>query len=202
LSDGLIQRFEFTHEFAHKMLRRHLRMVSPTPDESDRMPFHDLIRTGNEQNLLLGDWPKWRHYRDLRARTSHTYAAKAAIEVVEGIPEFLAEAAYLRGALSRRLAVVLDLRGDEAAIVRTILREHLPAGAKAHVFGSRARGGARRYSDLALEWNCTLGLNLVGTIQKALSESDPPFKVDILDTATIEPAFKARISADWVPSAF
>lgn len=103
LRDGLIQRFEFTYELAHKMLRRYLRMVSATPDEFDQMPFQDLIRTGNEQNLLLGDWPKWRHYRDLRARTSHTYAAKVAIEVVEGIPEFLAEADYLRDTLVRRL---------------------------------------------------------------------------------------------------
>ena len=102
------------------------------------------------------------------------------------------------------MTVVLDLRGDDAAIVRAILREHLPAGAKAYVFGSRAHGGARRYSDLdlALEWDRPLGLNHVGTIEDALSESDLPFKVDILDTATIEPAFRARISADWVPLAF
>ena len=104
LRDGLIQRFEFTYELAHKMLRRYLRMVSPTPDEFGQMPFQDLIRTGNEQNLLLGDWPKWRHYRDLRARTSHTYAAKVAIEVVDGIPEFLAEAEHLQANLTRRVA--------------------------------------------------------------------------------------------------
>ena len=104
LRDGLIQRFEFTYELAHKMLRRYLRMVSPTQDEFDQMPFQDLVRTGNEQNLLLGDWPKWRRYRDLRARTNHTYAAKVAIEVVAGIPEFLAEAEHLRNVLTRRLA--------------------------------------------------------------------------------------------------
>jgi hypothetical protein len=86
------------------MLHRYLRTISPTPDEYDQMPFQDLIRTGNEQNLLLGDWPKWRRYRDLRARTSDTYAAKVAVEVVKGIPEFLAEAAHLRDTLARRLA--------------------------------------------------------------------------------------------------
>ena len=104
LRDGLIQRFEFTYGLAHKLLRRYLRMVSPTPDEFDQMPFQDLIRRGNEQDLLLGDWPKWRHYRDLRARTSHTYAAKVATEVVEGIPAFLAEAEYLRDRLASRVA--------------------------------------------------------------------------------------------------
>ena len=69
-----------------------------------QMSFQDLIRSGNAQELLLGDWPKWRHYRDLHARTSHTYAAKVAIEVVEGIPEFVAEAEFLRDTLARRLA--------------------------------------------------------------------------------------------------
>ena len=51
LRDGLIQRFEFTYELTHKMLRRYLRMISPTPDEFDQMPFQDLIRTGNERGL-------------------------------------------------------------------------------------------------------------------------------------------------------
>jgi Nucleotidyltransferase substrate binding protein like len=47
LRDGLIQRFEFTYELTHKMLRRYLREGAPSPDEIARMPFADLIRTGN-----------------------------------------------------------------------------------------------------------------------------------------------------------
>ena len=62
LRDGLIQCFELAQE----MRRRYLRMTSPTPDEFDQMPFQDLIRTGNAHNLLRGDWPAWRRYRDLR----------------------------------------------------------------------------------------------------------------------------------------
>ena len=67
------------------------------------MPFQDLIRTANEQGLLQGDWPKWRRYRDMRARTSHTYAAAVAEQVAKGIPEFLAEAAFLSDQLVQRL---------------------------------------------------------------------------------------------------
>ena len=55
LRDGLIQRFEFTYELSHRMLRRYLRMVAASPDMFDQMPFQDLIRTGNEQGLLNGD---------------------------------------------------------------------------------------------------------------------------------------------------
>jgi len=57
IRDGLIQRFEFTYEISHKMLKRHLEAVSPKPEQFDGMPFADLIRTGNEQGLLLGDEP-------------------------------------------------------------------------------------------------------------------------------------------------
>jgi hypothetical protein len=53
--------------------------------------------------LLAGDWPAWRRYRDMRARTSHTYAASVAAQAVAGIPDFLAEAIYLRDQLQGRL---------------------------------------------------------------------------------------------------
>ena len=104
IRDGLIQRFEFTYELSHKMLKRYLESTSPNPEQFDSMPFSDLVRSGNEQGLLLGDWPKWKVYREMRARTSHTYAEKVAMEVVAVIPEFLAEAAYLRDRLRSRLA--------------------------------------------------------------------------------------------------
>ena len=66
------------------------------------MPFQDLIRSGNEQGLLSGDWPKWKEYRDMRAKTSHTYDEKIAISVLSGIPAFLKEAEYLRDQLRLR----------------------------------------------------------------------------------------------------
>lgn len=104
IRDGLIQRFEFTYELAHKMLKRYLESVSPTPGQYDALPFTDLIRSGNEQGLLLGDWPKWRTYREMRSKTSHTYDEDIAVEVVAGLPTFLAEATYLRDQLRKRLA--------------------------------------------------------------------------------------------------
>ncbi len=103
IRDGLIQRFEFTYEIAHKMLKRYLESISPTPGEYDSMPFQDLIRSGNEQGLLLGDWPKWRGYRDMRSKTSHTYDEEIALKVVDKIPSFIEEVRYFRDELSQRL---------------------------------------------------------------------------------------------------
>lgn len=85
------------------MLRRYLRLVSASPDMYDGMPFQDLIRTGNEQGLLRSVWPTWRHCRDMRARSSHTYSAAIAEQVTAGIPDYLAEATHLCGQLLQRL---------------------------------------------------------------------------------------------------
>ena len=41
IRDGLIQRFEFTYEISHKMLKRYLEMASPTPEEFDGITCQD-----------------------------------------------------------------------------------------------------------------------------------------------------------------
>ncbi len=95
IRDGLIQRFEFTYELSHKMLKRYLAQISPNPEQYDSMSFQDLIRSGNEKGLLLGEWKDWKTYREMRSRTSHTYDEDVALNVVEGIPQFLQEVVYL-----------------------------------------------------------------------------------------------------------
>ncbi|MFM5894505.1 MAG: nucleotidyltransferase substrate binding protein [Novosphingobium sp.] len=92
IRDGLIQRFEFAYDLAHKMLRRQLESVSANPDQVDRLSFADLIRTVTEQGLIGSDWTTWRIWREMRSTTTHTYDEDKALQVVAGIPGFLAEA--------------------------------------------------------------------------------------------------------------
>lgn len=103
IRDGLVQRFEFTYELAHKTLKRYLEYTSATPEIYDSMPFQDMIRSANEQNLLRSDWPRWRLFREMRSKTSHTYDEEIALEVVSGIPAFLDEAVFLRDRLAEKL---------------------------------------------------------------------------------------------------
>jgi nucleotidyltransferase substrate binding protein (TIGR01987 family) len=103
LRDGLIQRFEYSYELCRRALKRFIQQTTASPEELDRMAFQDLIRTANQQGLLLGDRPAWHRYRDLRARSSHTYRAETAQKVADAIPAFLAEAEYLRDQLQLRL---------------------------------------------------------------------------------------------------
>jgi nucleotidyltransferase substrate binding protein (TIGR01987 family) len=104
IRDGLIQRFEFTYDIAHKTLRRYLAWAAATPMEFDTLPFPDLVRAGNRQGLLQSDWPQWRQFREMRNITSHTYDEAKALAVVSGIPAFLVEVDYLREQLRRHLA--------------------------------------------------------------------------------------------------
>ena len=95
------------------------------------------------------------------------------------------------------MTATIEMREEHLAIVRDILRQYLPAGARVLVFGSRVLGGARQFSDLdlAIEWDRPIGLDLTGQMAEAFSEFDLPFKVDIVDLSAIDPRFRARIAA-------
>ena len=99
IRDGLIYRFKLTYELGHKILKRYLKYVSANPEQLDRMTFQDLIRTANEQNLLLGEWIDWRCFREMRAKSSDAYNEDISLEVLAVIPRFIEEAAYLRDKL-------------------------------------------------------------------------------------------------------
>lgn len=102
IRDGLVARFKYAYEISHKMLKRQLEIIAANPEALDSMAFQDLIRTGNEAGLLRSDWPQWRRYRELRAKTSHTYSEDVALAVVAEIPDFLQEAKYLQQQLRER----------------------------------------------------------------------------------------------------
>jgi len=85
----------------------------------------------------------------------------------------------------------IDIRPDHWAIVHDILQRHVPQY-EVWAFGSRAKGTARRYSDLDLA--VITGTPLPWPVSAALaddfSESDLPWRVDIVDWATTSEAFR------------
>lgn len=100
--DACIQRFEFTYELSHKMLKRFLEMTEANPEAIEQMSFQDLIRTGDERGLLLNGWDVWSGYRKARGTTSHTYDETKAAEVFAIIPDFFEEAKFLLEKLQER----------------------------------------------------------------------------------------------------
>jgi nucleotidyltransferase substrate binding protein (TIGR01987 family) len=103
IRDGLVHRFEFTYEISQRLLRRYLMANLGPPELINSMNFADIIRIANQNGLLLGNWPRWKTFRDMRARTSDSYNEVIALDVVAGIPGFLDEARYLRDRLRERL---------------------------------------------------------------------------------------------------
>lgn len=102
LRNSVIQCFEFTYELSHKMLRRYLEETAANPEESDLSTFQNLIRTGNEKNLLRSNWLRWKDYRQARSYSSHTYDAEKAELVYAIAPDFLEEARHLYKKLVER----------------------------------------------------------------------------------------------------
>ena len=93
----------------------------------------------------------------------------------------------------------MDIRSKDKAIVHAILKRHLPATATVWVFGSRARGKAKRFSDLDLAIDLqgeTLSLQLLANLAFDFEESDLPYKVDIVDWNTISDAFRQHIQKE------
>jgi predicted nucleotidyltransferase len=88
---------------------------------------------------------------------------------------------------------------DEAqlAMVTAILARHVP-NAVVWAFGSRATGRSKKYSDLDLciKASHPLSLDVMSALAEDFSESDLPWKVDLVDWHSISDAFKAIIDRD------
>ena len=96
--------------------------------------------------------------------------------------------------------VHIDLPADHRCLALSILRAHLPPRTKAWVFGSRATGRARRYSDLdlAIDAGRRLTLDETARLSEAFSESDLPYRVDLVDWHDINDRWRQTIVAERV----
>ena len=94
---------------------------------------------------------------------------------------------------------LLDMRPEHWALVRDILRRQLPQH-EVWAFGSRARQAAKPYSDLdlAVITDAPLGLSVSAALTDAFAESDLPWRVDVVDWATTDEAFRRIIERDKV----
>lgn len=93
----------------------------------------------------------------------------------------------------------IQMRADHWDTVRRILHQHIPQHA-VWAFGSRARWSAKPYSDLdlAIITQRPLPLAVSAALADAFSESDLPWRVDVLDWATTSPTFRQIVERDKV----
>lgn len=88
---------------------------------------------------------------------------------------------------------------DHWAIVADILQRYLP-DREVWAFGSRVAGNAKTYSDLDLViiGETPLSLSVRAALLDDFSQSDIPFKVDVLDWAVTSGGFRKIIEEEYV----
>jgi len=93
----------------------------------------------------------------------------------------------------------IDISREDWRIIRDILRKYVPEQ-EVWAFGSRAKRTAWTYSDLdlAIITETALPFNVRGDMAEDFSESDLPFRVDILDWATTPEDFRRIVERDKV----
>jgi predicted nucleotidyltransferase len=87
------------------------------------------------------------------------------------------------------------MSAQELALVQSILATWLPMH-EVRMFGSRARGAPKPYSDLDLVimGETPVALTTLAQLQEAFADSDLPWRVDVVDWACTSPEFRAHIA--------
>jgi len=67
------------------------------------------------------------------------------------------------------------------------------------VFGSRAKGTAKTFSDLDLVIRGLISRDELSRLRELFEDSDLPFKVDLVVWNDLDPSFQQQISQDLVP---
>ena len=89
---------------------------------------------------------------------------------------------------------MIDITKKERNIISDILNQYL-CGREVMVFGSRASGSPKPYSDLdiAIMGDEKIDFETQALLRDAFEESDLPFRVDILQWCNTSPEFKKTI---------
>jgi type I restriction enzyme S subunit len=93
----------------------------------------------------------------------------------------------------------IDVRPQEWGLIEGILDRIVP-GRTVWAFGSRVHGTAKPFSDLdlAILGDTPLPLPVAAALREAFSESDLPYKVDVVEWATTTPGFRAVIERSHI----
>ena len=88
-----------------------------------------------------------------------------------------------------------DIKEKIISVLTALLPE-----AKIYLFGSRARGVAHEWSDidLAIDVDETLSADTVLEAQEVLSALHTPYKVEVVNLATVSPEMRQEILRDRI----
>ena len=67
---------------------------------------------------------------------------------------------------------------------------------KFYIYGSRAKGTARKYSDLDLCYQEEVPLSIISRLREEFTESNLPFEVELVNWKHMRPVFREMIKRD------
>jgi predicted nucleotidyltransferase len=98
--------------------------------------------------------------------------------------------------------VKLDLEPGQLLEVKRILARVVP-DLSVWAFGSRVSGKAKRFSDLDLavttERAEAISRETLWNLRESFSDSDLPFRVDVVDLASLPPELKSAVESRHLP---
>jgi nucleotidyltransferase substrate binding protein (TIGR01987 family) len=203
--DSVIQRFEYTFELSHKILRRFLSETESSKAEIYEMLFNDIIRLGCKRGLLLNDLEVWDKYRKLRNLTSHNYDEFNTEYIIAIIPVFIEEIDFELTRIkekSNQQTIFLHIDEKYLNVIITIIKGITELNnCPIYIYGSRTQGKSVKYSDvdIAIDYHGeslpeSIKLNILSLLENSLL----PYNVDIIDINTVSPIFRAKIEKDFV----
>lgn len=91
---------------------------------------------------------------------------------------------------------MIDVADKDLKLIRRILKKHI-SDRHVSAFGSRVQGTAKPFSDLdlAVMGEKPLELSVLSALQYDFSESDLPYRIDLVDWATTSPEFREMIAS-------
>ncbi len=94
---------------------------------------------------------------------------------------------------------MIDIDEKNLQTIYEIIRRHIPH-VRVGVFGSRAQGTSRKFSDIDLIAMTLqpLPLSTMTALKEEFSESDLPFRVDIIDQAATDEEFRRYIDSQII----
>ena len=89
---------------------------------------------------------------------------------------------------------MIDIHDENLSLIQSILKRHVP-GYDVRAYGSRVNGDPKPHSDLDLivMANEPIPPRTMAILKDDLTESDLPFRVDVVDWATVSDAFREAI---------
>jgi len=203
--DSVIQRFEYTFELSHKILRRFLSETEANKAEVSEMFFNDLIRLGCKRGLLLNDLETWDKYRNLRNMTSHNYDEYNADNITVIIPIFIEDVDYELAKIKEKMnQQPVSLHIDEQHLnLINLLVKSIPElnDSAVYLYGSRVNGKSVKFSDVDIALDNhgkPVTDEMKSKLEALIKNSLLPYPVDIIDINTVSPVFKAKVEKDFV----